>query len=75
MLILTEKKSVTIINDTDMGYRQKQGQLIVMTAETDTVEMDRFNVDCNRLEICRKERLRLYLDRFKDEYAPSLAHM
>ena len=58
-----------------MGYRQKQGQFIVMTAETDTIEIGRCNADCNRLEICRKERLRLYLDRFKDEFAPSLAHM
>ena len=33
-------------NETDMGYSEKLGQSIVMTAETDTVRIDRYNADC-----------------------------
>ena len=62
-------------NETDMGYSEEHGQSTVMTAETDKLGIDRYNADCNPLEISRGEELRLYLDRFKDEYAPSLAHM
>ena len=62
-------------NDTDMEYSEEHGQSTVMTAETDKLGIDRYNADCNPLEISRGEELRLYLDRFKDEYAPSLAHM